>query len=477
MTKRAPIIVVGIIVLVLLAAPLAIGMMTENALTQQVGIYTQNPALVTNVESYERSWFTSRAELGIRLSDSYLEQLDTLGQGSISQMLGGSSLPVIVEIFHGPVLLNDGFAIGSAGVKAYVDPESQLGILAAQFLGIPYLFEYRGRGGFGGGFQFEGEIPPFENALGETSYAFSGFDFSGVMQAGDTQLTALLESASYQSPLESVLVEGVVVDVDYDYRQGMLPLSNMALNIRRVTTSNPLLGAQPLIALEDAGFGGTMIENDAGTYIDVQAFYRLGKFDAAGLFSIGDFDLSIDLNHLEAEAAAVLYELYREQISLPPFEQDLSVLEAPLARLLAGEPTLTINPLHFAMAGGEFNATANVSLDNDALPTGGMRDFQDLMVLQQGLVMDLDMTASKRLVEYLGGMLMEQQLAFVTGPDGQPMPLDQIQAMASAQLNLMLTGLAAQGLLVDEGDSYSMAFQLNNGTATANGQPIPLGAF
>jgi len=87
------------------------------------------------------------------------------------------------------------------------------------------------------------------------------------------------------------------------------------------------------------------------------------------------------------------------------------------------------------------------------------------------------MTASKRLVEYLGGMLMEQQLAFVTGPDGQPMPLDQIQAMASAQLNLMLTGLAAQGLLVDEGDSYSMAFQLNNGTATANGQPIPLGAF
>jgi uncharacterized protein YdgA (DUF945 family) len=477
MLKRAPIIVVGIILIVLLGAPLVIGTMTENGFRQQTGIYTQNPALITNIDSYDRGWFSSRAEVGIRLSENSLAELDLLGDDPFSLMLREYTLPIIVEIAHGPLLFNDGLAFGSAGIKAYVEPESELATLATQVLAMPYLFEFRGKGGFGSGFQFEGEIPPFENALGEASYSSSGLEFSGVMQAGDTELHAVLETASYQSPLESMLLEGFRIDGDYDFRRGQLPMSDAEFRLERFIASNPLLGARPLLSLEGLAIGGTMSENDDGSFVDMQVFYRLANMEAAGLFAVSDFDLTVDLNHLESRSAARLYEAYNQQMATSPDQPDLSALITPLEQLLADEPTVTIDPLRFSMSGGDFNGTANLALDMDALPGGRLTDLLDPLVVLQALQMEVDLDASKTLVEYLGGLLLEQQLAFMTGPDGQPLTAEEIQSMADAQLNLMLTGLTAQGLLVDDGDRYSTSIEVANGTAVANGQPLPLGLF
>ena len=66
---------------------------------------------------------------------------------------------------------------------------------------MPYVFEFRGRAGFGTGFTFEGEIPGAESALDDLSYSFSGLNFSGRARGGDTELSAETENLSIQSPL------------------------------------------------------------------------------------------------------------------------------------------------------------------------------------------------------------------------------------------------------------------------------------
>jgi len=480
MSKRGP-IVVGIIVAVLLAAPFAIGMMTENALRQQLEVYDQNPTVSTSVESYERSWFSSRAELDLRLSENYLAlveaQLSGQAQNPAIEMIRDFSVPIIVEISHGPLILKNGVTLGTSKIKAYVDPEWEPAQLAQQLLRIPYLFEFRGRGGFGTGFRFEGEIPPFDNAFGDISYAFSGLDFSGVMHNRDTGFEAEIESASLQSPVQSLLLEAVNLDGNYDYREGMVTLSNGAVSIGRLAASNPLLGAAPIFSLEGLSTEVAMSDNDDATHVDTQMIYQVTSLAALGVFSISDATLGIHLEHIDAEALLNLQNLLSALPSGADQEQMLTIMMPSFDRIVAGNPVVSLDPVQFSMPEGSLSATMSLSINPSALPTGQVADLMNPLFAMLAVNAVLDLSVSKTLMEALGPLLIGPQLAAQTGPNGEPIPPEQIAAMADAQLGLMLTGLTAQGLIADDGETYSTSIEFAGGAATANGQPIPLGVF
>jgi uncharacterized protein YdgA (DUF945 family) len=127
------------------------------------------------------------------------------------------------------------------------------------------------------------------------------------------------------------------------------------------------------------------------------------------------------------------------------------------------------------MSEGNLNGRLTVTLDRDALPTGRLTDLQDLGTAMAALSADLELTASKRLAERLAALVIANRLALVPGPNGEPMSPEDIETMAATQAGIMLIGLTAQGILVDEGDSYSTSIQFTNGQPTANGQPLSLG--
>ena len=481
MSRRGLVIVVGTIVALLLAAPFAIGMITENGLRQQLEIYDQNPTVVTRVENYERSWFSSQARLNIRLGEDYLAlmeaQLPARGADPAAEMIRNFSVPVIVDISHGPLILKDGLALGTSQIKAYVDPEWESAQLVQQLLGVPYLFEFRGRGGFGTGFRFEGEIPPFDNAFDDISYEFSGLDFSGVIHDRDTAFEAQIESASLQSPAQSLLLEQAAFDGDYDYREGMVTLSNGAVSIGSLAASNPLLGAAPIFSLEELSGEFTISDSDDTTHVDTQIIYRIANLAAFDAFSISDAALGITLQHIDATAVLDLQNLISALPSGADQEQMLAIMMPIFDRIVAGNPTVSFDPVQFSMPEGSLTAAANFSIDPAALPSGQIADLMNPLFAMLAVNADLDLSVSKALVQALGPLVVGPQPGTQTGPDGEPMPPEQIAAMADAQLGLMLTALAAQGLIVDDGETYSTSIQFANGAATANGQPIPLGGF
>lgn len=473
MFKPAPLVAVAI-ALLLLVSPFAIGSFTENGLREQIDIYDQNPSISASVESYERGWFDGTARLRFGVADSILEQFPLGDPNSpAAAMLQGLEIPVIVEVTHGPILMDDGFGVGTASIRAYIDPESPMVAIAENLLGLPYLFEFRGRAGFGTGFRFEGEIPAAESAFEDLSYSFSGLNYSGRIRNGDTEIEASTDNLSIQSPFFSAILQSLAMQYDYDYRPGKIALADGEFSIASVTATNPLLGAEPMFAASDLLVTVGSDENDAGTHIDASVVYGAGSLEVADLVAINDAAIGITANHLDGAALMQLQD-FATNMPLDVSDEELLFLLMPiLDQLISGDPVITLEPAQFGMSEGDFEGRAKIEIDSSVLPTGSFTELVNPMFAMQAVNAELEMSISKALAAHLAGLAMGQQLAAMSGPGAAQMAPEQAAAMAEAQF----TVLVAQGLLVDEGDRYSTSIEFTGGTATANGQPIPLGAF
>ena len=483
MSMRGPIVAAAVVLIVLvLGSPFAIGMITENGLRQQMDIYAGNPAVAASVESYERGWFGSSVRLEFGFSDQYLSQLSAIDPSiaMIAPMLEELSLPIIVEISHGPILTEDVFGVGGATVRAHVDPESPIVGFAEDVLGLPYLFEFRGRSGFGTGFRFEGEIPAAANAYPDMSYEFSGLEFSGVTQDGDMDLQMMLDELSLQSPFFSAVLESFAMTMDYDYREDRLPLSDSELRIGRIVASNPLAGAAIVFSLDGLGLTARATENDAATHVTAEIVYSLDDLVIPNVVSLSDTALGLVIGPVETEAVQAFAEMAAELPLDASEAEQLQIMLPVLDRFLASNPTIALDPLRFSMPEGSVDGRASVTIDSSALPPGGIEAIAampDPTALMGAISCELDLTASKPLVEMFARLAMIRSMAGLPGPDGGPMPPDQLAALADQELAGLLLQLTVQNILVDTGGSYTTSIRFADGAATANGEPLPLLGF
>ena len=474
MLKRGPIIVIGIVVVLLLSAPLAIGMFIEGGLRDQIEIYDRNAAWSASVENYEQGWLDSRANVNIGLSPAYLEQMAAVDPSmSIATMLGDLSIPIIVDFSHGPLLLDGGFGVGSATVRAYVDPESPMVALAEQVLGMPYLFELRGRGGFGTGFRFEGEIPPAENAFPDGSYTFSGLQFSGTSDDGNLVLDAVIDSLSLQSAFLSAILESMTVAYDYRYRPDRIGLGDFELAIASIVASNPLLGSEPLLSADGVRIGSTVTEHEGGAHVDMHVTIDLDGLSVIDAFSVSDTALGVSFEHFDS---AAMFDLKNLTTTMPPGADEaqvLALMRPIFDRIVAGDPALSLEPMRFSMPAGDFDGKLDVALDSSVLPNGSVADLENPQIAMEAISANLELTCSKTLAKDLMTLSLSQQMAAQMGPDAPPLPPEQVEAMVDQQF----AALVAQGMLTDNGDTYSTTIVFADGVATVNGTALPLGAM
>jgi uncharacterized protein YdgA (DUF945 family) len=476
MSKRSSLSIVGVIVVAaLLASPYAIGMFTEARLTERIESYDANPVVATEVESYERGWRRSRATLRFGLDTTYLQALQSTNQALPPAMMAALSIPVVVELAHGPLLTENGVGLGTAAVRAFIDPDWPAGQLARQLLGVPYLLEFRGRAGFGTGFDFEGEIPPFEGAFPGASYNFSGLDFSGRIDGADTEIHAEITNAALQAPDLSAMMESFSLTGDYVYRPNLVLIGTGRLAIDRITAANPLLGGGPLFQANDLAVESTVTENDDATRLGVQILYSAGALAVADEIAIMNAAIGLNATDIDADAVGRYYTLMQDPAVTADPEAMTASLTSIVDQILAGSPSVSIDPLRFSMPSGDFDARLTVSVDGSVLPPGAAMNLQNIGLLLGALDASLQATVSKPLAAELVALGLRQQLAMTGSATGEPLAPEDLAAMADAQAGLTLTALTAQGLLVDDGTSYSISLEFANGTATANGQPIPLG--
>ena len=95
------------------------------------------------------------------------------------EALIGETAPLEVVFAYGPIALLDGMHFGLSRMVARLDPESAAVANLERSLGIPYVFEFRGRTGFFGKLTFDADMPPVDLPMDRARIEFSGALLAG----------------------------------------------------------------------------------------------------------------------------------------------------------------------------------------------------------------------------------------------------------------------------------------------------------
>lgn len=472
MSKQGPIIAVGVIIVVLFASPFALGMLAESNVRAQVENLDTYQALSFEVTEYDRGWFSSEATVEIRPASAFLEL------AAVDPSLGGMGdqlvAPFSIEIGHGPILTLNGFGFGSFAVIAGIDPEAEWLDNVLTELDIPYLFELHGNAGFGSGFDFEGGIPPFEIVDDDETGSFSGLEITGNTNGQNLVLNMALDNFSVQGPFESMTIEDVFLDADYEvFRFDTVPIGTGTFGIGRVMMANPLLGADAVTGMEGLSAMGS-VSRGADNKLDISALYSVDSVSAMPIPALSDIALGLNFNDIDAEAVDELYALINGIYSNPESVDMMAFAMLPIVeKIIQGEPTLSIDPMRFTMDTESLDAKLTVSINADALPSGQVMELMDPSVALNAFDATLEMTISKELLNTLMVFgLTEQMGAQLAG-----MTEEEVAEMMQMQVDQSIAMVVAQGMVVDNGDTFSTRIVYENGVADVNGTPIPLNAL
>ncbi len=457
---------VALLALVLLALPGIAGWLTESAVRERVAEIDRSPTASAEVVAYDRGWFRSSAKIALRLVPDNVAQLRDIANG-----LGPlAALPIAVEIAHGPVAVLDGAHFGWS--KMVVRPDGTApGITElTQTLGVPYVFEFRGRTSYFGALAFDADAPPFALPVDEALLTFSGGTLVGTFAQRHLTADAQVGSVDFTSPTGTFALRGLYATADNELRSQYVMPGQASFSIDNVTLVDGLQTATPMFEAANLKFASTVGLDGSGELLDVNATYEIASMRAADT-AVTDAALGLTLHNIDVAALEAYGATVRDAATSGAApEAIVSSLGPHLERALQKSPTLTLEPLRFRVDDEPFEGRIEVTTNPQRLPPAGTLTLDNPLLLVSLVNTDANLRVSKALATKLATLAAQLQI----GNDGT-VPPDQLEYMAEAQAGLMITMLAGQGVLVEDGDGYRTSLQFRDGSLTLNGNVLPFG--
>ena len=460
--------VVALIVVLLLAVPPALGTLTESRVRERVAAMSTNGIVTAEVKSFDRGWFSSKAKIELGLSPDYVAQIGARG-GSVDAL--GMHVTIAIDFAHGPVAVRNGVHFGWSTMVARLDPETPGLAEIEKELGVPYIFEFRGRTDFAGGVAFDADLPPMDVPAGGTQFKFSGATLKGTYVRNRLASNARIDSFEFAGPTGSLVLRNLRAKTDNELIAQDLAPGSTELSIDNVSAIDPVQGSMPVLQVDNLKFTGTSTLNAARTLLDLQMTYGLDRLHVAE-DEVTGATLSLAVHNIDAPAfqhyIATMRGLATNATQADP-EEAVVALRADMQRVLAAGPSMLLDPIRFALDGEPFEGRAELTTDPAKLPPGGVTDL-DASIITRLVNGNADIKLSKGLARRLVAFAAEMQLR------GDPrMPPEQLKYMAEAQAGLMLVQFVSLGVLVEDGEVYRAAVRYDDGALTLNGKPMPFG--
>lgn len=471
--KKTGLVVIVVVALCLLGLPPVLGRMGESQIETRIARLNTNDVLAVEVLSFENGWFTSQATVEVGMSPVYAAQLTAAGmpRDTVASLLAREPMTVQVDITHGPVALADGVHVGLYHLEASAAADAPGNRALQQRLGLAGLPELRGTLGYLGRFDFDADMPAVDFADETSTFSMTPWQIEGTI-AGERIVTrATLDTLYYaMSPIAMTLTD-IRSEGDNQFLSANIALGTVDITIADAILTNELDPAAPMLDASDVTFRSQVDLHTNGTLLDGSMEYSVASARTADDMQITDGRLKLAVGNLDADALQEYIELANRYVASPPEEPEamLEDIRPLLERLLAAEPRLAIEPLHFLVDGEPFTATVELETAPDAMPAAGTLSLDDPTLWQSLIVLDAEAQVAKPLAETLAVSIMSMQLG------GAGMPPDQAEQMARAQAGFMLVTLVGQGMLLDEGDNYVARLTYENGSVTLNGAPLPFG--
>jgi uncharacterized protein YdgA (DUF945 family) len=451
----------ALLVAALLALPSVVGSVTEARVRERVAAIDASPTATAEIKSFERGWFRSTARIELRFVSDNVAQLPDFA----ANFGPGAALPVAIDFAHGPIAVLDGVHFGWSKMVARADAAAPGITELQQALGVPYLFEFRGRSGYLGRLSFDADSPAFELPLDEALLTFSGAALAGTFARSHLDADARIAAVELKSATDTFAVRGVVVTADNELRY-VMP-GRASLSVETVTAGD---AANPTFEAANLSIDSNVTLDAAEELLEMRVNYNVDSVRvAANRFTGAALGLTVrnvDVATVEAYRAAAL-----EAAAAGADEASLLASLGPhLERALKAGPSLTLDPLRFRYDDEPFDGRFEITTNVARLPPAGTLDVTNPLQILGLVNADADVRLSKLLAADLATLAARLQL----GAD-ESIPADQLEYMAEAQSGLMLTMLVGQGVLTEEGDGYRTSLQFRDGTVTLNGNPLPFG--
>jgi uncharacterized protein YdgA (DUF945 family) len=455
-----------VLALLLLGLPRVVGSMTEARVRERVAAIDASPSAAATVRSFERGWFKSTARIELTLMPDELAQA-AANAGDGNPFLGGAPLPIVVEFAHGPVAMLDGTHFGWSKMIARPDTaEPGIGELQ-RTLGVPYLFEFRGRTSYGGSLAFDADAPAFVLPIDEARLTFSGATLAGALDGTRLRADANVGSFEFDSPTGTFAVSDVWARADNDlFSEYVLP-GKASLEIGKLSVTDALRGTTPMLEADDVA-----VASDSALSADSALAHFTVTYGVESLrieeSELTEAEMAIAVRNVEVAALEAYGAAVRDTAGAPGAA--LATLGPQIERALQSGPSLTIEPLRFRFDDEPFDAKVSIAAVPSRLPPAGALNLESPLAMLGVFDTKAEARASKPLTLQLAALAAKVQL----GADGS-IPPDQLEYMAEAQSGLLVTMLIGQGVLVDDGDAYRTSVEFAAGALTLNGNPLPFG--
>jgi uncharacterized protein YdgA (DUF945 family) len=454
---------VALLVVAFVALPGVVGSVTEARVRERVAAIDASPTAAAEVKSFDRGWFRSTAQLELRFVPDNVAQLPNF----VSVLGPAAAVPVAIEFAHGPIAVLEGVHFGWSKLVARADVAAPGITELQQTLGVPYLFEFRGRSGYFGRLRFDADAPPFVLPLDESLLTFSGATLAGTFERSHLEADARIAAVELASATDTFAVRGLVATADNELRSAYVMPGRASLSVDSVSAGD---AANPTFEAANLEIRSDVTLDAAAELLEMKVDYDVDSVRVAANVvtgaALGLTVRNVDVATLEAYSAAAT-----EAAAAGADEASLLASLGPhLERALKGGPSLTLDPLRFRYDEEPFDGRLEITTNVQRLPPAGTLDIDNPLQILGLVNIDADVRLSKLLAAQLAKLSARLQL----GAD-ESVPPDQLEYMAEAQSGLMLTMLVGQGVLVEEGDGYRASLQFRDGTVTLNGNALPFG--
>jgi uncharacterized protein YdgA (DUF945 family) len=455
--NKVAIAAAALLVVSLLALPGLVGSITEANVRDRVEAIDASAGARAELTSYERGWFRSTARIRLGAENQLAGARVDLGVGD---------LPIVVELAHGPVAMLDGVYFGWSKVVARPDSAEQNIAELTQTLGVPYLFEFRGRTPYVGGLTFDADAPPFTSPSDETVVTFSGGSVAGRFAGQRLEADAQIASLELTAPTVTFSLRDLQASADNELRSeyvmpGEASFSIGSISVATSPNATPMFEASSLRMSSDSDIDA------AGEVLEMRLTYDVDSVRVAANETTGG-SLAFTVRNLDLAALEAYYAAIGPAGADP--NEALVALGPHLERALQRGPSMTLDPIRFRYNDEPFEGRVEVTTNPARLPPAGALSLDNPLPM----LSVVDAKAELRLSKTLAGQLatLGAQMQLNSDPT---IPPEQLEYMAEAQSGLMLTMLVGQGVLLEEGDDYRASFDYTDGSMTLNGNPLPFG--
>ena len=463
------IIPVALIAVVGLVAPKFTGTGINESLDDFVAQLDTAPGYTASIKSRDTSWFSSSAVVNVGIDPAMFADLG-LGPSEMENF-ENLSADINVTAQHGPFLTLNGLGLGLSAWKADVSDSALREFLS--YAEDKVFYSMSGSIGLFGGASFEDTMPKFtviSQDGGDEEITFSGWNGSGSLSSSGSSYSGQTDSVVMSADgvtfeMKTMTLAGKIEGDWSAAMKGELYDSVSQFGIASINFDMPMMDTNA--KLESLLVDVVTQKSEDGNLMDMDMNYAMKSVQMPE-FSGRDLVLKAEINNVEK----AFLKAYQQATTKPAqMEQALAdMIETKLLPQLQASPEFNITEMSGKVADGNFSGKVMAKVTGiDSLP----EPLEDPAFWMSKAVIDSTLTLDKAMALWVGQQVVASQIQ--ADPSAAGMTDEEIKAIAAEQVEGMIGMFTQQGMITVNADGeYEMTFNMQDGQALLNGNPMPL---